>query len=267
MSTSPLIFHSIWEAAMNGIFKKTFILFLVCALFLTGGVFNTALADDGEGEDECIRHRVTYSYTGTVPDNAPDLPDEHNYHCLHIVTLAAPPTLEGYTFNGWEVSGATVHTGCGDGQSYYYFFMPHGNVQITGHWTADNTPPESPDPEPNPFAVIYAVNYMYADFIPAGAPAVPAVSYFYVGTTANVAPAPQVAGYVFSGWKTTDVTVVNGAFAMPYKNVTFSGSWTLGTAGVPNTGGEPTVLVLAVFVLSGLVLMAVMLRRKKMNEK
>jgi hypothetical protein len=238
---------------MNGIFKKTIVLFLVCALFLTGGIFNAAMAHNNP--------TVTYSYTGDVPTGVPDLPAEHSYHYRHMVTIAAPPSLEGYTFHGWDASGVKVHTGWYHGHCYYYFFMPRQNVEITGYWTCDNPTP-SPDPTPNPFNVIYAVNYMYADFIPAGAPAVPGVNYFYVGTTAQVAPAPQVAGYVFSGWKTTDVTVVNGAFAMPYKNVTFSGSWTLGTAAVPNTGGEPTVLVVSVLMLSGLVLMAVILRRK-----
>jgi LPXTG-motif cell wall-anchored protein len=72
---------------------------------------------------------------------------------------------------------------------------------------------------------------------------------------------------VFSGWKTTDVTVVNGAFAMPYKNVTFSGYWVPGTT-VPNTGGDSMVLIPAVLLLSGIALMAVMLGRKtKKSEK
>lgn len=253
---------------MNGIFKKTIVLFLVCALFLTGGIFNAAMAHE---QNHQHNPTVTYSYTGDVPTGAPDLPADQSYRYLNLVTIAATPSLDGYTFHGWDVSGVKVHTGWHHGQRYYYFYMPRQNVEITGYWTCDNptpTPPESPDPTPNPFEVIYAVNYMYADFVPATAPAAPAVNYFYVGTTAQVAPAPQVAGYIFSGWKTTDVTVVNGAFAMPYKNVTFSGSWTPGTAGVPNTGSEPTVLVLAVFVLSGLVLMTVMLRRKtKKSEK
>ena len=243
---------------MNGIFKKTIVLFLACALLLTGGIFNAAMAHGQHNPT------VTYSYTGDVPTDAPVLPAKQSYQYLNKVTIAAPPSLDGYTFHGWNVSGADVHKGWNHhGQRYYYFYMPFQNVEITGYWTCDNPiPTESPAPTPSPFNVIYAVNYMYADFIPAGAPAVPGVNYYYVGTTAQVAPAPQVAGYVFSGWKTTDVTVVDGAFAMPYKNITFSGSWMPGTVGIPNTGSEPTVLVISALMLSGLVLMAVILKRK-----
>ena len=41
----------------------------------------------------------------------------------------------------------------------------------------------------------------------------------------DVAAAPTQEGYTFSGWTTTDVSVVNGKFTVT-NNVTFTGTWT-----------------------------------------
>ncbi|MDR0906334.1 MAG: InlB B-repeat-containing protein [Oscillospiraceae bacterium] len=87
-------------------------------------------------------HNVTYAYTGTVPAGAPAKPsDMLNVAYGTSVTVADEPTLTGYTFVGWEVSGATV-TGGG-------FTMPDNDVTITGHWQRDGEPPE-PTPTPTP---------------------------------------------------------------------------------------------------------------------
>ena len=51
-------------------------------------------------------------------------------------------------------------------------------------------------------------------------------SYAYDKQGIAVAAVPQVAGYTFNGWNSTDVSVTGGTFTMPNKNVTFTGSFT-----------------------------------------
>ena len=65
-------------------------------------------------------YTVTYAYTGEVPAGAPAVPTaaEYNYHAT--VPAATVPTLEGYTFHGWEGEVTT---------------MPANNVNVTGYWT------------------------------------------------------------------------------------------------------------------------------------
>ena len=72
-------------------------------------------------------YKVTYSYTETAPAGAPALPAEAEYEYGASVTLAAAPTLLGYTFNGWSRTGT--------------FTMPATAVEITGGWTAEGDTP------------------------------------------------------------------------------------------------------------------------------
>ena len=74
--------------------------------------------------------------------------------------------------------------------------MPDEDITITGTWFKD---------EP----VEYTVTYRYTGTVPAGAPAVPAAATYAEGDTVNVAAAPSMTGYTFSGWSRT------GSFTMP----------------------------------------------------
>ena len=73
----------------------------------------------------------------------------------------------------------------------------------------------------------YSVSYRYdGTFIPDGAnDQLPASANHKKGTTVSVAGAPSVAGYVFSGWTTSDAEVTDGSFTMPNKQVEFVGTW------------------------------------------
>lgn len=73
---------------------------------------------------------VKYEYSGTVPTGAPKVPkDEKQYKAGDTVTVAADPTLAGYTFSGWTASPALV-----DGE------MPSSDVTFSGSWSpATNT--------------------------------------------------------------------------------------------------------------------------------
>lgn len=77
-------------------------------------------------------------------------------------------------------------------------------------------------------ATLYTVTYKYTGTVPDGAP-VPEVGSYSEGTTVGVEANPTIAGYTFSGWSTSDVTVSNNSFTMPSKNVTFTGSFTTKT--------------------------------------
>ena len=71
----------------------------------------------------------------------------------------------------------------------------------------------------------YNVSYAYTGEVPAGAPDAPAAASHKQNSTVNVAAAPVLDGYTFSGWSTNDATVSGGSFKMPGKAVTLTGSW------------------------------------------
>ena len=150
-------------------------------------------------------YSIMYSYTGTVPAGAPAVPGiEIGVPSGITKNTATAPTLAGYTFSGWTTVDATVSGGS--------FVMPAKNVTFVGSWTLTST---------------YVITYSYTGTIPPSAPAAPtAESNVYSGVTKNVAAAPVLAGYTFSGWTTADATVSGGSFTMPANNVAFVGSWT-----------------------------------------
>lgn len=72
------------------------------------------------------KHKVTYAYTGNVPDGAAALPKDAEYSYDDNVTIAAAPAaVPGYTFEGWK-------RGTADAED---FKMPDEDVRITGNWT------------------------------------------------------------------------------------------------------------------------------------
>lgn len=75
-------------------------------------------------------------------------------------------------------------------------------------------------------ATLYTVTYKYSGDVPEGASELPAVSSYNAGASVGVLNSPTVAGYTFSGWSSSDVTVTNGTFTMPSANVTFTGGFT-----------------------------------------
>ena len=74
----------------------------------------------------------------------------------------------------------------------------------------------------------YKVAYEYTGTVPTGAPELPKEASYKAGDPVEVAAAPTLNGYTFSGWSTTDATVgSDGSFTMPSNKVTLTGSWTL----------------------------------------
>lgn len=93
-------------------------------------------------------YKVTYQYTNT-PTGAPNVPtDTNEYKAGDTVTVKSAPTLDGYTFSGWQVASdsPTTPTITDNGQ----FNMPNGNVVLEGSWTKLES---------------YTVKYMWGDTV------------------------------------------------------------------------------------------------------
>ena len=148
--------------------------------------------------------KVTYKYTGNVPENADELPAEATATEGTTVTTAdLPADVDGYTFAGWYVNGKLTES----------FVMPSEDVEIEGRWTKNPVPGE------------YKITYIYTGDVPADAEELPAESSAATGTTVVTANIPaEVDGYTFSGW------YVNGklaeSFVVGEEDITVEGKWT-----------------------------------------
>lgn len=82
------------------------------------------------GTWEINKHKVTYQFVGTLPDNPPALPTDDTKHDYNSdVTVTQPtPALEG--FSGWFLDGENVDSG---------FRMPDEDVILVGGWNAHYT--------------------------------------------------------------------------------------------------------------------------------
>lgn len=72
---------------------------------------------------------------------------------------------------------------------------------------------------------LYTVNYNYTGDVPTNAPELPTTTSHAAGASVGVEKNMILEGYEFSGWKSTSVTITNGAFNMPQTNVVFEGSF------------------------------------------
>lgn len=79
------------------------------------------------------KYTVTYKYTGDAPEGAQLPVDNTQYKKGDTVTVAAKPSVDGWTFSGWSVANdsPTNPTINDNGQ----FNMPNGNVVLEGSWT------------------------------------------------------------------------------------------------------------------------------------
>ena len=68
------------------------------------------------------KYKVTYSYEGSTPADAPALPEQKEYEVGATVPHAAVPSLVGSVFHGW-IGEVEV--------------MPPRDVNVTGHWVAE----------------------------------------------------------------------------------------------------------------------------------
>lgn len=173
--------------------------------------------------------------TGTVLDPMGD----------HITVISKPDNfVETPTGYKWELSDPTVATD-GDKTTYTYtltytvtfdpnFAEFHENNYYAANGVTTFTPAGSSTsynfnvPGVKGTAPRYNVTYEYTSTVPTGAPELPKEASYKAGDPVEVAAAPTLNGYTFSGWSTTDATVgSDGSFTMPSNKVTLTGSWTL----------------------------------------
>ncbi len=75
----------------------------------------------------------------------------------------------------------------------------------------------------------YTVAYEYEGIVPAGASDLPASESKRHGDIVDVAADATAPGYIFSGWSSEQVEIVNGEFTMPQANVIIKGSFKANT--------------------------------------
>ena len=73
-------------------------------------------------------------------------------------------------------------------------------------------------------AKTYNVTYQFTGTVPEGAE-LPAAGKYEFDSKVTAAEVADVPGYTFEGWTSQDVTLKNGTFTMPAKNVTLTGTW------------------------------------------
>ena len=170
---------------------------------------------------ELNSHDVTYEYTGTVPTGAPDAPATQTYNYGATVPAAAVPTLEGYTFSGWDGEVTT---------------MPDEDVTVTGYWTINTH--------------TLTINYQYSDNTQAADSHIETVNY---GDSYSIT-SPAITGYtpnqaVVSGTMPDDDVTVNVTYTANSYEITASANPTAGGtitgAGTYNYGATVTLTATA----------------------
>ena len=156
------------------------------------------------GIDKTSSYTVYYQYNGTVPENAPSLPENQIHEEKTQVSLATTPGLAGYDFIGWNTEDATIVGG--------KFTMPDHDVVIKGTF--------------QPRTKKY-VRYRIEGTVPDGY-VVPEAALYSAGDTVtvnNLQFGTVVNGYIFQGWTCTSVDISTGQFIMPNNEVIIKGSF------------------------------------------
>ena len=73
---------------------------------------------------------------------------------------------------------------------------------------------------------LHQVQYAYTGDVPSGVPSPPEAQNYVANTKVGVASTVNIDGYLFNGWTSTDVDILNGSFTMPNSDVTLTGSFT-----------------------------------------
>lgn len=154
------------------------------------------------GDNSIDTYKVSYEYTGTVPKNAPEVPETMEFVENTKVGVANNINVGGYEFSGWSSDDVEIIDG--------NFTMPAKNVVLKGSFTE---------------ASKYTVTYEIADFSPDGY-IVPNTREHYPNSTVlvdSLKVGDIFNGYRFLGWETEDVSIDEDTFTMPSKDVVLVG--------------------------------------------
>ena len=157
------------------------------------------------GKFEKIVYTVSYELFGLdhYPDDVPLLPEPSTYAPGEIVTLAPDLVLDGYVFRGWTSEEVFFDA---DDQ----FVMPEEDVVMVGT-----------------FEKLYTVSYEFqGTVIPNDLSILPESKTYVEGEKVTLATDPILDGYVFLGWTSEDIEVLeDGKFMMPMKDIVIHGVW------------------------------------------
>lgn len=145
--------------------------------------------------------KISYSITKAVnPSGAGTVTAPSSATYGDTVTLSQTPST-GYRFTGWTTSPTLTI-------SNNKFTMPAGNVTITANY------------EKVSYEITKSVN-------PAGSGTVTVPSIATYGDTVTLSQTPA-AGYLFTSWSSSDVTISDNKFTMPAKAVSIVANYKLG---------------------------------------
>ena len=157
------------------------------------------------GKENIVLQNVSYQYTGTVPENAPELPETTSYAPGASVGVAPSAKMEGYSFSGWTTENATINNNS--------FYMPNTDVILKGSFT------RLPD---------HKVDYSISGDIPDDY-SLPKEERYYPETVVKLDTLKEgdiINGYRFLGWTSNDVEISEDRdFIMPEQDVTLEGSF------------------------------------------
>ena len=164
------------------------------------------------GKDNLPMYNVVYQYTGTVPTNAPSVPNTNSYIEGSSVGVANNPSIEGYTFSGWTTTDVTVTDNL--------FTMPNSNVILSGSFTEKTK---------------YNVRYSLSGTTPDGY-VLPLTKNYYQDSIVDLDSlkvGDVFNGYRFLGWGSSDVDITqDGNLVMPNHDVNIVGNFELVTYNV-----------------------------------
>ena len=164
---------------------------------------------------EANTYKVTYELAGGEWTEATnEFPYDYKEKVDVVETI---PTQTGYTFAGWTYSEDNSTYKKGDS-----FEMPAKDVTLTAQWEANT----------------YKVTYELAGG--EWTEATNEFPYEYKATVEVIKTVPTREGYKFSGWRSEEVTIENGAFTMPAKDVVLKAVWEANPTPTPIPSEEPT---------------------------
>ena len=166
-------------------------------------------------------YNLTYEWTGLPAEAEITPPTGGSYAYGDEVTIDTEYTSlsatkvghDTYTFSGW--TSITPALGVGN-------TMPASDVTVSGTWEKTSSDPQ------------YTVEYKVTGDAPLTSSELPDEDQYYEGDPVTVAGGlttvettkDGVSGtWTFSGWTTEDAEIAEGAFIMPGKGVTLTGTW------------------------------------------
>lgn len=165
---------------------------------------NSGIVNFYIGSDFAKLYKVKYEYFGDVPKNAPKLPDSLQYISGASISTLKNIDLDGYDFSGWTSNDVEI--------SNNKFIMPSSDIVLKGSFKKKKS---------------YNIKYVIDGDMPLNY-VVPNTKKTYKGNYVDLDSLGEgtiIGDYKFLGWTSLDVSIDNGSFEMPNKDVTIVGTF------------------------------------------